>query len=243
MPKPSFAKSMFEKRLRERLLQAGVAPRHVRRYLNELSDHLADLHAEELRAGCSPADAESAALIRLGSMNDLARAMIDQPRLRAWSVRAPWAMFGCAPLGVLASAYFVACLILWSGWKIFLPGTDTPFVPTEGFSVFYFGIGRLLYFSAPILVGWGITLIAARQRLRTTWPVAGLLLLAWMGSAAQVHASRTAVAGGIGHISLDFALWPSLFHSLVIFLVAALPYVIWRFQKSDAPGSRPFSGC
>jgi len=29
--------------LRERLLTAGIAPRHVRRYLAELSDHLDDL--------------------------------------------------------------------------------------------------------------------------------------------------------------------------------------------------------
>ena len=33
--------------LRERLLRAGVAPRHVRRYLNELGDHFTDLRAEE----------------------------------------------------------------------------------------------------------------------------------------------------------------------------------------------------
>jgi hypothetical protein len=50
--------------LRERLLRAGVAPRHVRRYLKELADHLADLTAEEERAGRSGADAESAALAR-----------------------------------------------------------------------------------------------------------------------------------------------------------------------------------
>src|ERR1700720_2457956 len=52
--------------LRERLLRAGVAPRHVRRYLAELADHLADLRAEEEGAGRSRADAESAALVRLG---------------------------------------------------------------------------------------------------------------------------------------------------------------------------------
>src|ERR1700740_1459704 len=34
--------------LRERLLKSGVAPRHVRRYLGELSEHLADLQAEEM---------------------------------------------------------------------------------------------------------------------------------------------------------------------------------------------------
>jgi len=37
--------------LEERLLRAGVAPRHVRRYVAELRDHLADLRAEEERAG------------------------------------------------------------------------------------------------------------------------------------------------------------------------------------------------
>jgi hypothetical protein len=42
--------------LRERLLRAGVAPRHVRRYLRELSEHLADLRAEEERAGKSTSE-------------------------------------------------------------------------------------------------------------------------------------------------------------------------------------------
>ena len=45
--------------LRECLLRAGVAPRHVRRYLSELGDHLADLKAEERKAGRSRAEAES----------------------------------------------------------------------------------------------------------------------------------------------------------------------------------------
>ena len=82
--------------LRERLLRAGIAPRHVRRYLTELSDHLADLRAEEERAGRSRADAESAALGRLGGMDTLAKAMIEQRQFRSWSVRAPWVVFASA---------------------------------------------------------------------------------------------------------------------------------------------------
>ena len=54
--------------IRERLLLAGVAPRHVRRYLSELCEHLDDLRAEEERAGRSREDAESAALVRLDDM-------------------------------------------------------------------------------------------------------------------------------------------------------------------------------
>src|ERR1700748_2631992 len=105
MPKP------FHE-LRERLLRAGMAPRHVRRYLSELADHLADLKAEEERAGLNRTDAETAALARLGGMDDLAKSMIEQRQFQAWCARAPWAIFGLAPL-LLAGIWFVSLLILW----------------------------------------------------------------------------------------------------------------------------------
>ncbi len=125
--------------LRERLLRAGVAPRHVRRYLRELAEHLADLRAEEERAGLSRTDAESAALMRLGGMDDLAKAMIGQRQFQSWCARAPWAMFGLAPPFVLAGAWFVPLRLLLLGWKIFLPGADTPFgVQLNGFASLYF---------------------------------------------------------------------------------------------------------
>ena len=232
--------------LRERLLRAGVAPRHVRRYLTELADHLADLRAEEERAGRSRADAESAALIRLGGMDDLARAMIEERQFQSWCIRAPWATFGLAPLLLLAAAWCVALFLLWSGWQIFLPGANTPFVRVPGHSIFrlanvYFQLDRAFYFGAPILVGWGIGLLARRQRLKAIWPVIGLVLIAWIGGTARVHASRTAVPGGVRHVSIDFTLGPSvhsisdgLFHALVILSLTVLPYLIWRLQKAHS---------
>lgn len=223
--------------LREQLLRAGVAPRHVRRYLHELADHLADLVAEENRAGRSQADAESAALVRLGNMDDLARAMTEKRQLQSWCARAPWAMFGLAPLIALGGAWFIALFILWSGWKMFLPEAASPFIPLiHGVPVFYFGVGRLLYFTAPILIGWGIGMIAASQRLKFIWPAVGLLLLALIGSIAQVHASRTAESGRGGQVSLGLSTGPSLqgtlINSSVIFVLSALPYVIWRLGKA-----------
>ncbi len=230
--------------LRERLLRAGVAPRHVRRYLAELADHLADLRAEEEGAGRSRADAESSALIRLGGIDDLSRAMIEQRQFQSWCVRAPWAMFGIAPLLLMAIAYFVACLYLWSLWQIFLPGADTPFGhpnpgPIYGFENICFQAGKFYYFGAPILVGWGITIFAARQRVKAVWPMVSLILIAWMGGTNQVHASRTAVPNGLGHISMNFVLATSaqgtyerLFYVLMILTLTALPYLLWRFLKS-----------
>lgn len=227
--------------LRERLLRAGVASRHVRRYLAELADHLADLRAEEERAGRSPADSDSAAFIRLGGMDNLARAMIGQRQCQSWCARAPWAMFGLAPILLLAGSYFAACLILWSGWRIFLPGTDTPFVRLDGLAILYFGVGKSLYYFAPILIGWGIGLIAARQRLRAVWPAVGLLMIALIGGMAQVHAIRPAVPGGAGHVSMDLALWNSaqgvsngLLHALVILALSVLPIFAWRLRKAHS---------
>lgn len=229
MPKP------FSE-LRERLLRAGIAPRHVRRYLNELTDHLSDLRAEEESAGRTRTEAESAALARLGGTQDLAKAMLEQPQFKSWSVRAPWAVFGLAPLLALATAYFLALFILWSGWRLFLPGSDTPFVPVDGLAVLYFQVGRTLYYAAPVLIGWGIGLVAARQRFAVVWPAVGLILIAMLGATARVHAGN-AGPGAMGRVTLDFAVGPStqslsdaLLHALVILTLAAIPYLIWRLR-------------
>jgi hypothetical protein len=226
--------------LRERLLRAGVAPRHARRYLSELRDHMSDLKDEEKNVGRSLVDAEAAALARLGSIDALAEAMIEQRQFQSWSARAPWTMFTLAPLLLLAVAYYVSLLVLWSGWQIFLPGADTPFARIDGFAVFYLGLGRWIYFGAPVFAGWGILIIAARQRFNALWPIAGTALVAFVAAAAQVHASRTAMPGGLGHIRMDFGLPGSelllfgrLVYALVILSLAWAPYIVWRLRRAS----------
>ena len=226
--------------LGERLLQAGVAPRHVRRYLNELTDHLADLRAEEEGRGRCSREAEMAALTRLGVVDELAQALIKRRQFQSWCARAPWAIFSLGSLLTLAGAYFVACLYLWCGWKAFVPGADTPFGsalhPIYSVANVYFQAGRFWYYSAPILVGWGIGVIAARQRLRVLWPVIGLVLNVCTGATAQIHASRSAVSRGLGHISINFfnlgssseAILSKLIYAAVILSLSMLPYFIWR---------------
>src|SRR5215470_12497553 len=160
--------------LRERLLHAGVAPRHVRRYVKELREHLADLTAEEAHAGCTRAESETRAMARLGSVDDLTKAMIEQRQFRSWCARAPWAVFSLAPVLWLAAAYFVVLSLVSSGWRLFLPTAATPFVripgPGYGWENIYFQAGRMIFFAAPIVIGWGISLVAARQRAKSNWP-------------------------------------------------------------------------
>jgi hypothetical protein len=87
-------------RLRDRLLTAGVSPRHVRRYMAELADHFDDLEAAAKSSG--NARPQESALERLGSPDDLARAMIVRSEFRAWTARAPWAVFLFGPAALLA---------------------------------------------------------------------------------------------------------------------------------------------
>jgi hypothetical protein len=161
-------------------------------------------------------------------------------RFQSLCSRAPWAVFAVAPVSLLAAAYFFACLILWVGWKAFLPGADSPFGggPRYGVSNIYFQLGKYFYGGAPILVGWVIAIVAARQRARVVWPGIGFLLVAWMGASARIQAGETTVPHGFGHIRMEFALWPlaqdthdAIVHAVVILSLAGLPFLLWRFRS------------
>ena len=88
--------------LRKHLLRAGVAPRHVRRTVAELSDHYDDLLQSELHAGTDPDAARKRALSALGDLRDVAAAIRSRPELRAWSHRMPYLALVVYPLTCLA---------------------------------------------------------------------------------------------------------------------------------------------
>jgi hypothetical protein len=160
-------------------------------------------------------------------------------RLHSLCARAPWAIFSLAPVSLLAGCYIAACLILRIGWTIFLPGSDTPFGrgPVHGLANLYFQFGKYFYGSAPILVGWVVAVLAVRQRAKAIWPSTGFVLVAWMGAVARIRASRTEIPRGLGHIRMDFVLWPwaqnghdGFVYALVILSLAVLPYLLWRIH-------------
>ena len=162
-------------------------------------------------------------------------------RFHSVCVRAPWAIYSLAPLSLLAGCYIAAGLILRIGWTIFLPGSDTPFGggPAHGLANLYFQFGKYFYGSAPILVGWAVAILAARQRAKAIWPSTGFVLVARMGAAARIRASRTEIPRGLGHIRMDFVLWPwahnghdGSVHALLILSLAVLPYLLWRIHSA-----------
>jgi hypothetical protein len=161
-------------------------------------------------------------------------------QFRSWYVRAQWAIFALGPVLLLGGAYLIALFMLWFGWKMFMPQADTPFRgPIYGLENIYFQAARFLFFGAPILIGWASGVVAARQRAKAGWLSVGLVLIALLAATNQVHASRTEVTRGLGHIGMNFDVGTSfqtirdrLIYAAVIFSIAVLPYLVWQMRRA-----------
>ena len=83
---------MFEEQfhpLKSRLLESGVAPKHVRRIVTELNDHFDDLVDEALADGASETEAAETAAARIGEPSCIADRILETPELRTWIYRYP----------------------------------------------------------------------------------------------------------------------------------------------------------
>lgn len=88
--------------LQNELLRSGVAPRHVRRTVCELSDHFEDLVDNALADGIGRDAAQERALLELGNLCDVAAAIRSQPELRSWAFRLPYLALIVYPLTCVA---------------------------------------------------------------------------------------------------------------------------------------------
>jgi len=76
-------------KLRRRLLESGVAPRHVVRIISELSDHYDDLEFEATQRGLTREAAQACAKNRMGDASVIAEQVLSQTELRCWFYRFP----------------------------------------------------------------------------------------------------------------------------------------------------------
>ena len=163
--------------LREKLLAGGIAPRHVRRYLAELNEHLDDLTREQREAGYDTEDAALRARARLGGDDELAAAMLAQKGFRSVAARAPWAVFlFLPPVAALALGFvFVGSLVLIGKCFGFLPLSDhaTPL----WFQALATNLVAVANLTTKPLAAMLFVAIAVRQRLKLVWPVIATLLL------------------------------------------------------------------
>lgn len=161
----------------ETLLKGGIAPRHVRRYVSELSEHLEDLTAEQRAAGFDAEDAANRARARLGDDAELAQAMLEQPGMRSWPARLPWLVFLLLPPVLTAAiglALYAAFYFVGNGAAKINAVLPLPESGLVGFSVAAMTAVNVL--AVPVMATV-LAILAQRQRLRPRWPLLGIGLL------------------------------------------------------------------
>lgn len=75
--------------LKDRLVESGVAARHIRRIISELDDHVEDLYMEARTDGLAREQAMASAIQRIGDQSRIADAIVADPAVRAWVYRYP----------------------------------------------------------------------------------------------------------------------------------------------------------
>ena len=233
-------------RIRERLLRGGVAPRHVRRTVSELQAHFADLVTELQSNGCSRAESEAQAAVRLGSEDVLVASVLARPELRSWSRRWPWLAFAVLPLVGFAALFVLSCAILAETLQFV--EHQLGLMPASWPGA-YWVRGALQVNGqnlAPLLVAGVVCFEAARRRAPVGWVVTGTILVAVLGaltnfsldwSAANPRGELTA---GIGISTATAKMLTSLSRASVTIALALIPYFLWRrTHEHSVAGTAP----
>ena len=214
--------------LAEQLLKAGIAPRHVRRYIRELNEHLDDLTAQQRAAGYDDEDARSRARARLGDDAELAHAMLARPGMKSWPARLPWLVFLILPpLVTLVAAmplYALAFLLGNAATK-----TNQAMLITTSVTA----MTAIKVLAAP-LIGAALVAVAVRQRLHLIWPLLGIVLLIALSPEfhfqfghphhGSIHAGYALIAPSQWPGTVNF--WPLMASHLL-----ALTPIVWLVAK------------
>lgn len=148
--------------LEDRLLRGGIAPRHVKRYLRELDEHLSDIAEAEAAAGHDAPAAAARARVALGPDDELAEAMLKRRDFRSLSARFPWLVFGMLPVLALPLAVMWNILVL-----VVLKELSAPAL-FPALEVMVLLTGNFVLVPAIALL---FVFISLRQRRSLLWPI------------------------------------------------------------------------
>jgi hypothetical protein len=217
--------------LAESLLKGGIVPRHVRRYIRELDDHLGDLTAQQRAAGYDGEDAASRARARLGDDDGLAQAMLEQPGMKSWPARWPWLVFVVLPPAVplLGSLLYAVFYFIGNDAAKINTVLSVPQNLLTGLSVV--AMTAISVLAVPVVATW-LVLLADRQRLKRLWPLLGIALLLL---ATPMFSSRF---GHHPHLSVGYGLviptkWSVVirFWSLMLSRALTLLPAVWLIAR------------
>jgi hypothetical protein len=223
--------------LREELLRAGLAPGRVRRYVDELQEHLIDLTERERASGLDSKQARGRAMALLGDDKELARAMIEKVSSRSLAARAPWAVFVLSPLVMLVAAVLVIDLCMMNLlWPV--QGLTLAQMP-ERYRVLIELMSVAANYVPAALLAAGCIVIALRQRVVSDAVWLGLALIALFSATFGFHVHMSAPQDGLerpmsygavavaylhGRASLVATLGMAFLRGAILFAIAAAAY-------------------
>lgn len=177
----------------ESLLRAGIAPRHVKRYVRELSDHFEDLLREEIANGIPATDAEMAARRRLGSNEVLAGAMLKRSELLSITARFPALVFGTCPVltligliffGVVFEKQFLTAHLALTHWLN--PAAGPLIAPPNWLKVSFYSLDWAINYAAPLVIAAAMYVLGRRQRMAMHWIMIGGVIICIVGGCHYV---------------------------------------------------------
>ena len=213
--------------LGERLLRAGIAPRHARRLLDELTTHYALLVEEETDLGQPLEAARSCARIRLGTDDEILARASQQAMLRSWGARWPLVCV-IVPLVALAGSGVLLIAALAAVFSTLGP----PGEPEGWLRGATMLVGWTMMYGLPLLWAYILARYSVSRRLRWRWPLTGLALAAAGGALTNFRVIwpgrgvRGALSAGVGWIP-DHAL-SFVTRSLVTLAFGMALYVLLR---------------
>ncbi|MGH9885004.1 MAG: hypothetical protein ACREBE_05730 [bacterium] len=210
----------------EQLLRGGVAPKHVRRTIDELQSHHADLVAEAQSRGRSLDEAALEASARLGDEDALAAEIIARPELRSWTHRWPWVAYCMTPVAAFVAGFVGLSILRWA----------SPASPR----ILAGGLRLLQIFGLPLFLGGLSCLVAGRRRAALRWPVLGVTIVSFLGAALQLDICWPHGPNAPRAICMAVTVLPpfidhssALLRTLTSCLLIFGPYLWWRMSRRN----------
>jgi len=170
-------------KLRKELLTGGVAPKYVRRTLEELGQHFSDLENTALKYGVSQNEASKQAKTELGKEDLIISEILAKPELKSWSSRYPIStyLFGSTICYILAMVLILAVAIVPA---LLMPNMENTPAQTPGWlrMLFFFSFNIFLYVLTPA-VTISILVFAKNRLANMLLPIMAISIVAFFGSA------------------------------------------------------------
>jgi hypothetical protein len=213
----------------ERLLRAGVAPRHARRAVREMTDHFDDIVTELRESGWSHEDAEVEAVARLNP-DALLAAAIARPELHSWVRRWPLASCTVFPLAVYMAFVVGSIALVVGGVTVFDRTFGMKLASSRELQQFASFSLTGIAWAIPVFAAGTFTSLMLARRMSVAWTVVGAALVSLIGATLNAGLllppnDRPGLQAGFG-FGTD-ALAEPLFRAALA-LVLVLPIYFWR---------------